>query len=1391
MKQPATRYFYIISFLLCFVSISFYKLPAQNTYTPEVADPLLEPWRWKHIDALDGKHVTSVTEDKSGNIWFGVDRGLIKYDGYRYIEYTYPDTLEHANIRTIEVTNQGVLIGNGFGFLRFNDNTWDNIIYLAPGQRRQSGKRNFNFKSFTEISDEFALGITNRGIFLLYNNAAHFYTTADTREAMEDLFPNLTFHTILHGFNYRDIFINSIIEENGVITAFAQAPRKIELTIDVSAKHKELLKVTSVKNTRMPELHGYRTYHLNAKDGSLWYSSRNPNLPVIHIKSGNVKFYTKSEIADDKQTSGLVETNDGTILIGGAGSFYAFRNGKFKQYKTPDVPISLASTVNLFKDSRDNVWVINFRSKVFLLEYHSKNWNSWPDLFYQYSNEDEMWFISRDNKAVHKKEHWYYYGIRHGMLSHPSKIIKTSRGDIWCAGSHNGKAATAYLDKNNKWVKQIHDFSWNIDKRSVFEDSEGNLWFSSYYTHMFQGPGVLKLSYNNLDTLQWESYIRPIFTLGGFVEFDSAVMGATVFGLKKVSNIRSRFGEVHLGEIMEAVDKDTKGNVWVGTRSNGVYKITPDKEITHYNIDNGLKSNVVNDLLVDNDDGIWVVTEADFSYFNGEAWTNNCFPKELLYEIEGGELSVTPDGKLWISVLSKDWSRQAEFSQKAPVSGDFFTVSYVSDKNAPQTYVDKTHDTVEYRADVYVSWFGIDKWGKTEQKDILYSWRLNDGEWSNFSAERGTLLTSLVHGKHNLQVRAKDGDFNVDPSPAEVKIVVLPPIWRRPWFVLLMVSLVLIIIVLGLRLMLNNKRLAFLNNSLSKANSQLEQQNTEIELQKEKMLKQKEKLHQLKMKFFTNISHEIRTPLTLIKGPLQQIIDSDYDVSTTKKYTGLIQKNADVLLGLVNEIMDFRKLETGHENLNIETIELERFLTELTVLFKEYSERNNIDLQLQINTTNALNADKGKLNKVLYNLILNAFKFTPEKGIIRVIACNGAAQSNPDLTNFYSVYGSHEPLKHFIEIIIEDSGVGISQDAIGEIFERFYQVETTNQSELKSNSNPGKQMGSGIGLALTKQLMLLHKGDILVNSKTGKGTRFALRFPLDGSQTNVDTSEITPNQDKNENDSIEKSLEIDIPKNIDLNIEFDVTVLLVEDNKDLLDYLKDIFTERFTVITAPNGKVGLELAKEHVPDIIISDIMMPYVSGTELCYHIKTDIATSHIPVILLSARTSVEHKLEGYQTGADAYIPKPFNKQMLEMQVDNMLLTRQRAIEKIRSENPLSIKSLPGNNRDTEFIDKVTELITENLQEEGFSVTRLSEELFMSAKTLSRKLNALTGFSPRDFIKTVRINKAVELMQTTDFTIAEISFQTGFYSSSHFSKIFKERFKITPTEFREGKPLA
>ena len=514
-------------------------------------------------------------------------------------------------------------------------------------------------------------------------------------------------------------------------------------------------------------------------------------------------------------------------------------------------------------------------------------------------------------------------------------------------------------------------------------------------------------------------------------------------------------------------------------------------------------------------------------------------------------------------------------------------------------------------------------------------------------------------------------------------------------------------------------------------------------------------------------SHELRTPLTLIVGPLSQIMNGQVNTKDVPKLNSIMYKNSNRLLKLINQLLDFRKAESGNLNLIVQNDELVSFVGEVFTAFEDIALEKDIKF-LFLSPKNEFDAwfDNDKIEKILYNLLSNAFKFTP-KGKSITVSLEKETINNED----YAI----------LKVI--DFGIGIPKDELVSIFDRFYQTRKENNAINE---------GSGLGLAYIKHLVEIHKGKINIQSEFHKGTTCTVTIPI--SKTAYSNNSIIELQPQKYDFKYTK-IGVDVIKENQLLPKKPIKstkehsketplLLIVEDNRELQDYLVTFFSYDYRILTANNGKEGLEQAIKNIPSIIISDLMMPEMNGIEMCKKLKTNINTSHIPILILTAKAGLENEKEGLETGADEFILKPFNIEVLKLRLDNILRTKEQWIQKFRTNSSSKSWKELSNKLDQKFIEKSINIIKKNLDNTEFSVEKFALEIGMSRSALFLKLKSITGQSTSEFIRTIRLNKAAKLIESGKYSITEVIYMVGFSDPKYFRTCFKKHFDCTPSSY-------
>jgi len=641
-----------------------------------------------------------------------------------------------------------------------------------------------------------------------------------------------------------------------------------------------------------------------------------------------------------------------------------------------------------------------------------------------------------------------------------------------------------------------------------------------------------------------------------------------------------------------------------------------------------------------------------------------------------------------------------------------------------------------------------------------------DPDWVLSDATRRfATYTNLDPGEYTFLVKGSNSHGVWNEKPTSIKVIINPPWWQTSWAYLIYVILFCLTIYSLRAYDLKRQRL--------KHALELEHEHAE----------ELEQVDQMKSKFFANISHEFRTPLTLIEGPVKQLVEGSFSGNIKAQYR-LILRNTRRLLRMINQILDLSKIDAGHMNLRASLINVVPLLKGLVMTFASKADQKNITIDLGIAENEIpLFLDKEKFETIITNLMSNALKFTPENGKIGV----SLRITHPPSSPFFkgeidSPLRESENNSKFqiskaalVEISISNTGPHIPPERLDKIFNRFSHFDETKHSNHES---------TGIGLALTKELVELHKGSIQVMSTADEGTTFSLTFHLGSEHLTpdqiLDNDAVLASNDKPDFEvSPEKPVVITPTPQSDKPV-----ILMVDDNDDVRQFVHSGLESSFSFIEAENGLKGYKSAAEEIPDLIISDVMMPEMDGFELCGKLKQDERTSHIPVILLTARAATPDKLRGLETGADDYIAKPFSTEELLIRVRNLIDQRERIHEHFQKEHHIQPDDIPLRSLDKQFMIKAMEVIEGKMEDPTFDVEEFVDNLHLSRSVLYRKIKALTGESVKHFIRTVRLNRAASILKSKSASVTETAYQVGFRNPAYFAECFQKQFGVSPSQY-------
>lgn len=794
--------------------------------------------------------------------------------------------------------------------------------------------------------------------------------------------------------------------------------------------------------------------------------------------------------------------------------------------------------------------------------------------------------------------------------------------------------------------------------------------------------------------------------------------------------------------------EDSRKRILVATREGIIIfkDVSQPNIFVSFGAKEGLENTQVRAIQEDHDGYIWISTNGGISRLdekNKRFYNYNYHDGIPMGDFMDGSTCITPDGTLFFgSQNGACYFNPRELSSPREVSPvtitQFFIYNKQTESRDTRLPVPISNRIVElpYNQNTFNISFNVLDYTQSSQVEFSYMLEGLENAWYSTQGDNQVTFRNIPHGNYVFKVKTRFRNQEWNENAAQLTVVIAPPLWLT-WYAKL--SYVILFIFALYALLRFYKRKLDLESSL--------------EVERKQSLN-KQELNEERLRFYTNITHELRTPLTLILGPLEDLLS---DATLSPKHANkisIIHDSATRLLNLINRILEFRKTETQNRKLSVAKGDLGQLVQEVGLRYKELNPNNKVNYHIHIETEDTeIFYDADMITIILDNLMSNAAKYTSEG----------------DIT--LSLRSVEENQIKYTEISVSDTGHGIDAEALPHIFDRYYQAKSKYQAS-----------GSGIGLALVKGLSELHEGILKVESAVDTGTTFTLRLL---------TENTYPNAIHAQHDMEKKPMDAEETTITDTPTENHPIVLVVEDNADIREYIRSSFTDIYEVITAKDGKEGWELAQVRIPNIIVSDIMMPVMDGIELCKRIKEDMRTSHIPVILLTAKDSLQDKEEGYASGADSYLTKPFSAKLLHSRINNLLETRKKiasllALADTQPKQESAVSSL--NKLDNEFLQKITQIIEENLEMEKMDIAFIADKMCMSHSTLYRKIKGLTDMSANEFIRKVKMRKGVELLMSGQYTISEIAYMIGFSSVAYFRQCFKDEYGMSPSDYVKQK---
>lgn len=1284
--------------------------------------------------SLSNNSVTSITEDQEGYLWVGTNNGLNRIDlNTNEIKRYNLETngLVANSISTVYTDRSGCLwVGTWEGLNRYN-REGDHFEYIPI---EDDTERAMIVTLLEDSSGRFWIGTRNKGLLLCD-----------------------------HQMN--------------LISQFTSESKNMPLNNN---------NITSI-------------YEDDKKQ--IWVGCKNSGLNKINLRDNEVTSYTNLNSGLSNNSVRCIIEWQGKLLIGTFDGIFDLDKATERIVKVAgydDINKSLSHySVYCFCVDRDKtLWVgtfaggVNYLNKFtnrFVLHKPQEELNIRTGIYgaITYESPEDLWIATEGygllnyNKRTNES-HYYLIdpSVRFAFNTNIIKSVFYEDGYVWCGTT---KGEIYKFNIKTKKFSLYHQYPIEYSIYSIIRDHNGVLWVGGASTEFgltcFVNDSLVTTFYNNVDEPIYFSNVRCIleeedgvFLLGstaeGLLRFDTHKKQLT-----KYSNEASVEKYRIPNNYISAIVRTKSGEIWVSTYGGGIFQLDESKAIRRImTVREGLLDNNICTLVESSDQRLWMSTVNGLIMFDPAKDEVRNYHRHNGIDIREFTLHsgiALPDGSLCFAGSNGFVTFHVEAMDKnnniPPVVLEQLSVNNhpvkVGDESA---ILDKVLDGMEtirlaYNENNFSITYQALNYIYATQNQYAYKLEGYDTDWNYVGERNSAFYTNLSPGKYVFRVKASNNDGVWNEEGRSLAIVVQPPLWRT-WYAYLFYVIALAAIIYGILYYVNIKR------------------NLEAGLKMKQLEKQKqEEFHQAKIRLFTNFSHELRTPLMLIITPFEELVKRVDIPAELHDKLSIIYKNAQKLLLLVNQLMDLHKNQAGSMDLKVSEGDICEYIKEIYYAFNQIALTNEVKFTLNC-TPKTINGwfDKSLLEKVVFNLLSNAFKYTAS-GESVLMEVSEVTLKELDPKRIDGLYKDEN--SQYVILKVKDSGKGIEEGEADKIFTPFYQIPETSGINLS---------GTGIGLSLVYTIVQLHRGVIYVDNTETKGACFVVILPVSRSafsEEQIESREIDKIAEITNTEDISVSLPVtenkDQPK---------YKILLVEDDKDVRDYLKKSLEAEYIVIEAADGVRAYEKVVQDFPDLVLSDIMMPKRDGLELCTMIKNDIRVGHIPVILMTARSMVVHIKEGFQAGADDYIVKPFNMDVLQTRIRSLLASREQLKKLYGKRFSPDVMGIEVKSADERFSQKLFDVIEKNISNEKLDVELLCTEIGISRANLYRKLKSITELSPMELIRNKRLEMAAKLLKESEMNVSEIASHLGFNSHSYFSNSFKAFYGCTPTEFVQMK---
>lgn len=1325
---------------------------------------------------LSSSLINKTYQDQKGFIWIATEYGLNKFDGIHVTLYKHShkdeNSLKNNYVRTLfEDSQLRLWIGCVNGLMQYTPST---DSFSEVPMYKEGRVVSPHVVELIELSNkEICIATAGHGLFTLSPKGDN----AFSNEEINSLLPD-SYISTLYQDNKQRLWIGT---ENEGVVCFLPGKREPENYIYPQVTSNQITSITEDAS------------------GVIYVGTLANGVNILETETSYFKPipYNGNNLLNVKK----IEMVRGNLLIGTDGQgikIYNKKRNQLEDYAIHTAPFDLSDGKihDILQDKDQNLWLGLFQKGVVFIPrqdnlfqyyghksiYHNPIGKGCIMALHKDRN-NRLW-VSADNEGLFEVDeqgnrinHFAPQKEKNGIATTILSMFEDSRGNFWI-GTYG--AGLALLNRKTGECNYLASFD-NQKIYDITEDKKGNLYIatvgSGFYRYNLDTKEIKQfysLKNNEAEGSEldvFNDWVNNILCDQKGMIWLAHYNGISCYNPLSESfiNIQENYTPI-TGVIGYSLIEDKNGNIWAGT-SNGLYYIDrKEGKIEHYTTNDGLPNNIICSISEDKFNQIWVSTYMGVSkfdtekrtfinYFVGDGLQGNEFTHGAFYNDINGTIYI--GGTNGITFFTP----QKKIKETTPYNlyiTEFHLFNQPINQNTLSegkpiingAVLDATEYKLGYKDNTFSIGFSTLQYNNPEQSTYQYRILELNKEWLATEPGRNRVTyNNMQPGKYTFQARAiiQGGYSNIK----EVTILITPP-WYETWWAYTLYILLAIWLFLGT---LNYFRIGYRHK-------------------KELLIREHtEQLNETKLQFFINISHEIRTPMTLIINPLEKLLAEVKETELEKSYL-MIYRNANRILRLINQLMDIRKIDKGQMLMRFRKTEMVDFINDLMLTFEYMAKKKDIRFTFHHEAA-AVEAwvDVNNFDKVLMNILSNAFKYTPNGGEIKVTLATGHDKNY------------REPLREYLEITITDSGIGIDKEKIEQIFERFYQID---------NGVTQSSFGTGIGLHLSRSLVQLHHGVLLAeNVESEAGSRFIIRIPK--GCNHLKNSELTESKEdtlytaqKSRTEryapSSEDETEVEKEKKRRGKAKTRLHILVVEDEEEIRNYLEEELKESYYISTATNGKEGYEQILTSPPDLVISDVMMPEMDGITLCKKVKQNVQVNHLPIILLTAKSTPEAKLEGMDMGADAYLVKPFNTDLLRSTIDNLITNRQLLKSKFSGaqEQKEKVQNIELTSANEQLMTKIMAVVNQNIDNPALNVEMLAAQVGMSRVHMHRKMKELTHLSARDFIKSIRLQQAARLLADKKLTVAEVAYAVGYSNPSHFSNSFKEAYACSPKEYMQ-----